>query len=193
MLFESRVWFFFFFFFSLLYSSSQHLRDEIFVEWKSEFTRVCVLESHGHYLVHPGPYFFAAAWKRSSLIKNSVYVLDIMDSAHPALGTWLLSLFSDQEWDIRSRGLLWRMSLRIAADGLLLGSVSSAVFSPAPVPVPCSPFSDGARGLAGAPWGSCSLKDLLIPAFKGPELWPDEHQRQDAGFYFFEFHSCQFD
>lgn len=109
-----------------------------------------------------------------------------MDSAHHALGTRLLSLFSDQEWDTCSHGLLWRMSLGLAADSLLLGSMSSAVFSPAPAPVPCSPFSDGARGQTGAPGGSCSLKDLLIPAFKGPELWPDEHQRQKAGcFYFF--------
>lgn len=77
------------------------------------------------------------------------------------------------------------MSLKIAADSLLLGSVSSAVFFPAPVPVPCSPFSDGARGLAGAPWSSCSLKDLVIPAFKGPQLWPHEHQRQDAGCFYF--------
>lgn len=37
----------------------------------------------------------------------------------------------DQEWDACSHGWLWRMSLGIAADSLLLGSMSSAVFSPA--------------------------------------------------------------
>lgn len=44
LLWESGIWFFFFFFFPLLYSNSQNLIDEIFVEWKGEFTRVCSVE-----------------------------------------------------------------------------------------------------------------------------------------------------
>lgn len=79
---------------------------------------------------------------------------------------------------------LGRCLCELPPTAFYLGSWARLCF-PCPHPGPCSPFSDGAQGLAGVPWGSCSLKDCLIPALKGSEPWPGEHQRQDAGCFIF--------
>lgn len=85
--------------------------------------------------------------------------------------------------------LLWRVFLGIVADSLLLRSMSSTVFCLAPVPTSLFPLSVSAQGLAGALGGFCSLKDLLIPAFKGFEPCLDKHQRQDVGCFIYLFFS----